>query len=96
MREGVVNAAYEPVVVLAVQSLSGRATDIEAIIDTGFNGFLTVTPALAAELGLALKGTSRAILADGSEVTFDVFDVAVTMTNLDNRPDGDLPCPRCL
>ena len=53
MIEGVVNAAYEPVVVL------------------------TVTPALATELGLALEGTSRAILADGSEVTFDVYDVAV-------------------
>ena len=78
MIEGVVNAACEPVVVLTVQGPSGQATEIEAIIDTGFNGFLTVTPALAAELGLSLESTSRATLADGSEVTFDVFyDVAV-------------------
>ena len=77
MIEGVVNAAYEPVVVLAVQGPSGQASEIEAIIDTGFTGFLTVTPALATELGLALEGTSRATLADGSEVTFDVYDVAV-------------------
>jgi len=74
--EGVVNAAYEPVVVLVVQGPSGQASEIEAIIDTGFTGFLTVTPALATELGLALVGTSRATLADGSEVTFDVYDVA--------------------
>ncbi len=47
------------------------------MIDTGFTGFLTVTPALATELGLALEGTSRATLAHGSEVTFDVYDVAV-------------------
>ena len=77
MIEGVVNAAYEAVVVLTVQGPSGQATEIEAIIDTGFNGFLTVTPALAAELRLPLEGTSRATLADGSEVTFDVYDVAV-------------------
>ena len=77
MIEGVVNAAYEPVVVLAVQGPSGQASEIEAIIDTGFTGFLTVTPALATELRLALEGTSRATLADGSEVTFDVYDVAV-------------------
>ena len=77
MIEGVVNAAYEPVVVLAVQGPSGQATEIEAIVDTGFTGFLTVTPALATELGLSLEGTSRATLADGSEVTFDVYDVAV-------------------
>ncbi len=77
MIEGVVNAAYEPVVVLDVQGPSGQASEIEAIIDTGFTGFLTVTPALATELELALEGTSRATLADGSEVTFDVYDVAV-------------------
>ena len=75
MIEGGVNAAYEPVVVLAVQGPSGQATEIEAIIDTGFNGFLIVTPALAAEL--SLEGTSRATLADGCEVTFDVYDVTV-------------------
>ena len=77
MIEGVVNAAYEPVVVLDLQGPSGQASEIEAIIDTGFTGFLTVTPALAMELELALEGTSRATLADGSEVTFDVYDVAV-------------------
>ena len=83
MIEGMVNAAYEPVVVLAVQGPSGQASEIEAIIDTGFTGFLTVTPALATELGLPLEGTSRATLADGSEVTFDVYDVAVLW---DGRP----------
>ena len=77
MIEGVVNAAYEPVVVLDVQGPSEKTSEIEAIIDTGFTGFLTVTPALATELELALEGTSRATLADGSEVTFDVYDVAV-------------------
>ena len=77
MIEGVVNAAYEAVVVLTVHGPSGQATEIEAIIDTGFTGFLTVTPALAAELELSLEGASRATLADGSEVTFDVYDVAV-------------------
>lgn len=77
MIEGVVNAAYEPVVTLAVQGPLGQTSEIEAVIDTGFTGFLTVTPALATALGLALEGTSRATLADGSEVTFDVYDVAV-------------------
>ncbi|MDE2990596.1 MAG: clan AA aspartic protease [Chloroflexota bacterium] len=77
MIEGVVNAAYEPVVTLAVQGPSGQTTETEAVIDTGFTGFLTVTPALVTELGLILEGTSRATLADGSEITFDVYDVAV-------------------
>ncbi len=77
MIEGVVNAAYEPVVTLALQGPSGQASEIEAVIDTGFTGFLTVPPALATELGLAHRGTSRATLADGSEVTFPSYGVAV-------------------
>ena len=77
MIEGVVNAAFEPVVTLAVQGPSGQTSEIEAVIDTGFTGFLTVTPALAAELELDLRGTGRATLADGSEVTFPQYAVAV-------------------
>ena len=77
MIEGAVNATYEPVVTLAVHGPSGLTGEVEAVIDTGFNGYLTVTPALVADLGLALEGTSRGTLADGSEVTFDVYDVAV-------------------
>ena len=77
MIEGVVNDAYEPVIALAIHGPSGQTVEIEAVIDTGFTGFLTVTPALATKLGLVLEGASRGTLADGSEVTFDVYDVAV-------------------
>ena len=41
---GAVNAAYEPVVTLAVQGPSGQShVRFEAVVDTGFTGFLTVT-----------------------------------------------------
>ena len=71
------NAAYEPVVTLAIQGPAGQTREIRAVIDTGFTGFLTVTPALATELGLAYRGISRATLADGSEVTFPYYGVSV-------------------
>ena len=71
------NAAYEPVVTLAVQGPAGQTREIKAVIDTGFTGFLTVTPALATELGLAYRVISRATLADGSEVTFPYYGVPV-------------------
>ena len=77
MIEGVVNAAYEPVVTLVVRGPSGQTSQIEAVIDTGFTGYLTVPTSLAMELGLDFRGTGWAILADGSETTFDVYDVAV-------------------
>ena len=77
MIEGVVNAAFEPVVTLALQGPSGQTSEVEAVIDTGFTGFLTVTPALATELGLDFRGTSRATLADGSDVIPIYCDEAV-------------------
>ena len=77
MIEGAVNTAYEPVISVAIQGPEGQAREIEAVIDTGFTGFLTVTPALATELGLDFRGIGRATLADGSEVTFPYYGVAV-------------------
>ena len=77
MIAGVVNAAYEPVITLAVQGPVGRTRDIDAVIDTGFGGLLTLPPALVAELGLLFKGTGRATLADGSEVDFPSYGVDV-------------------
>ena len=77
MIEGVVNASYEPVVTLAVQGPAGQTLEIEAVVDTGFTGFLTVTPELATELELDFRGISRATLGDGSEVTFPSYGIAV-------------------
>ena len=77
MIEGVVNAAYEPVITLAVQGQSGQSRDIEAVVDTGFNGFLTLPPTLASELGLPFVSIGRATLADGSEIAYDVYGATV-------------------
>ena len=77
MIEGVVNSAYEAVIPLSLRGPAGQAQEVEAVIDTGFTGFVTLPPSLAAELGLVFMGTSEATLADGSEVSFDAYDVTV-------------------
>ncbi len=77
MIEGVVNAAYEPVIALAVQGQSGQSRDIEAVVDTGFNGFLTLPTTLVSELGLPFVSIGRATLADGSEIAYDVYGATV-------------------
>ena len=59
MIEGVVNSAYEAVIPLSLQGPAGQAQQVEAVIDTGFTGFLTLPPSLVAELGLVFKGTSE-------------------------------------
>ena len=77
MIEGVVNAAYEAVVSLSLQGAEGRPREIEAVVDTGYTGFLTLPPALVGELGLPFAYVGRAFLANDDEVEFDVHDVTV-------------------
>ena len=73
MIQGVVNAAYEAVIPLTVLGPAGQTQEIEAVIDTGFTGFLSLPSGVVVELGLPFLNTSQAILADGSEATFDVY-----------------------
>ena len=77
MIEGIVNAAYEAIVTIPLRGPDGQSRDVDAVIDTGYNGFLTLPTTLVGELGLVFGGISRATLADGSIVTFDVYDVTV-------------------
>ena len=77
MIQGVVNGAYEAVVALSLQGPQGQTQDIEAVIDTGYSGFLTLPPGLVHELGLSFAYMGQAILANDSEVDFDVHYVSV-------------------
>ena len=77
MIEGLVNAAYEPIVKLAVQGPSGRGREIDAVVDTGFNAFLSLPPSLVTELELPFVTSTSAILGDGALVRFNVYDATV-------------------
>ena len=77
MIEGVVNDAYEAVVALSLQGPAGQVQDIEAVIDTGYSGFLTLPATLVTELELPFAYVGRAFLANDDEVIFDVHDVTV-------------------
>ena len=77
MIQGVVNDAYEAVVAISLRGPAGQARDIEAVVDTGYSGFLTLPTALVTELGLPFAYIGRAFLANDDEVSFDVHDVTV-------------------
>lgn len=47
------------------------------MVDTGFNGFLTLPSALVTELALPFVTRGWATLADGSLVSFDTYEVSV-------------------
>jgi clan AA aspartic protease len=77
MIAGFVNAALEATIRLTVRGPSGRVRRIRAVIDTGFDGYLSLTPTIVAELELVWRRTGSAILGDGSETDFEIFDAAV-------------------
>ena len=72
-----VNADYEAVVRLRLQGSRGQEREVDASIDTGCNGFRTLSPALVTALGLTRLSRGRVILADGSEELFDIYGVTV-------------------
>ena len=77
MIEGAVNIAYEAVIPLRLQGPEGLARDIEAVVDTGYSGFLTLPATLVTELRLPFAYVGWAFLADDDEVSFDVHNVTV-------------------
>ena len=58
---------------LTVKGWRGREQEVEAVIDSGFTGALTLPPALIATLGLRWRSVDRATLADGSTCVFQVY-----------------------
>lgn len=95
MIEGVVNADYEAVIALALSGQAGQERVIEVVIDTGYNGFLSLPPNMVDELGFPVVGPSQATLANGVVETFNVHDATVVWdgTPRDIEADAVGPVP---
>jgi clan AA aspartic protease len=77
MIRGRVNSQLEPRIDVFVEDDSGQSYTIDAAIDTGYTGFLTLQPAMVSTLSLVWL-THRAFeLADGTITYFDVYSGVV-------------------
>ena len=74
---GRVNSDREAIVSLVVRGSRGQTRQVEAVVDTGFTGLLTLPPEVIADLELPLRAQGRAVLGDGREITYDMFDASV-------------------
>ena len=63
----------EAVIALDVLGREGRARRTEAVVDTGFTGYLAIPADAAASLGLPERGSETFMLADGSEAVLPVY-----------------------
>lgn len=73
MITGKVNSQREAIVAVSLLDASGVEQPIEAVLDTGFTGELTLPPKYIDDLGLEFFGSRLAVLGDGSEVLMDNY-----------------------
>jgi len=72
-----VNDRLEAVLPLRVRGLGGVEVEVEAVVDTGYTGSMTLPATVVATLRLERRSGGRAVLADGSSRRFDTFAAEV-------------------
>ncbi|NER00239.1 MAG: clan AA aspartic protease [Cyanothece sp. SIO2G6] len=77
MMTGVVNANGEAMLRIVIGNLAAHRIVIDALIDTGYTGYLTLPPSTIATLNLPWRGSEEGILGDGSIQMFDVYSATI-------------------
>src|SRR5436853_7066547 len=78
MISGRVTVNREAMIQLEVVGPARQSQGIDAVIDTGFNGYVTLPRNLIDSLNLPSVGTRRATLGDGSIVVLEVYLAALS------------------
>ncbi len=84
--QGYLDESYQPRVAITVHGIRGNLTT-DAVIDTGFDGDLSLPIPVAVELGLELYGAQRVQLADGSIKSELVF---IGQAGFMNQPNQEV------
>lgn len=74
---GVVTRHWEATLDLIVRAPVGREEHVQTVVDTGFNGYLTLPDFLIASLGLPYHSRTVVTLADASQVTLRQYEASV-------------------
>ncbi len=85
MITGTVNANREMRVSFAVKAPDGEQREVEAILDTGFNGSLTLPSVLVEALGLPWRTHGRFTLANGHDEHLDIHAANVVWEGVERR-----------
>lgn len=89
MISGVVTSDREAIIRLQVHGGGNHQQIIEAVIDTGFDGWLTLPPVLISGLDLPWRRRGRALVADGSDNIFDIYEATVIWDGQPRRVSVD-------
>ena len=73
MIRGHVSASLQAAIAVEVLATRAAVQEINAVIDTGFNGALSLPPEIIQGLSLTSIGVSEGTLADGSTTEFETY-----------------------
>ncbi len=73
MITGKITANREAIIELEIIGSNQKRENVEAVLDTGFNGYLTLTNDLINSLKLQLAGSRHVTLGDGNVVVLDMY-----------------------
>ena len=73
MITGKITSNREAVIELEIIGLNQKREKVEGVIDTGFNGYLTLPGGLINYLKLHLAGSRHVTLGDGNVVVLDMY-----------------------
>jgi clan AA aspartic protease len=73
MMQGIVDQNCEATIRLVVSTANSQRQMIDAVIDTGFTGYLTLPLSVLTNLNLQAYRREEGVLGDGSTCIFDVY-----------------------
>lgn len=74
MTTGFVSAGNEAVITVRLRGYDGTELSVDAVLDTGFTGFLTLPPNLIQNLYWSYVVSTEIVLADGTPRDVDVYE----------------------
>jgi len=74
---GKVNAFKQAIISLELRGPTGQTEIVDAMVDTGFDGCLTVTPDITARLQFPFRETRTYELGSGELIDFPIHDACV-------------------
>lgn len=77
MITGHINSKLEAIIAITIVAKDGKIREFEALVDTGYTGFLTLPPAILAELNLEIFASGRLTMADGHAVDVDLYQATI-------------------
>ncbi|ETR68300.1 MAG: hypothetical protein OMM_10667 [Candidatus Magnetoglobus multicellularis str. Araruama] len=82
---GKVNQNLEAITRITILDSNLKEHNVNAVLDTGFDGTITLPLSLINELNLERKGSGQAFLADGGEIIFDFFEAVILWNGQQKR-----------